>query len=195
MARRSTTKKEHYVDNKEFLAAMIEYKEKCEKAKKRKRKNPPVTNYIGECFLKIANHLSYRPNFINYTFRDDMISDGIENCLQYLDNFNPKKSNNPFAYFTQISWYAFLRRIEKEKKQQDIKLRYIAQSGIEEFLEENGAENAANTAQYFVDTLRMRIDTVKSADQEFKEFQKEEKKRKRRAVKVDSDLSDFLVNE
>ena len=85
--------------------------------------------------------------------------------------------------------------LRKEKKQQDIKLRYIAQSGIEEFLEENGRENAANTAQYFVDTLRMRIDTVKSADQEFKDFQKEEKKRKRRAVKVDSDLSDFLVNE
>ncbi len=122
MARKSTTKKEHYVDNKEFLAAMIEYKEKCEKAKKRKRKNPPVTNYIGECFLKIANHLSYRPNFINYTFRDDMISDGIENCLQYLDNFNPKKSNNPFAYFTQIIYYAFVRRIQKEKKQTTIKL-------------------------------------------------------------------------
>ena len=84
MARKSTTKKEHYVDNKEFLAAMIEYKEKCDKAKKRKRKNPPVTNYIGECFLKIANHLSYRPNFINYTFRDDMISDGIENCLHFM---------------------------------------------------------------------------------------------------------------
>ena len=89
---------------------------------------------------------------------------------------------NAFAYFTQISWYAFLRRIEKEKKQQDIKLRYIAQSSIEEFLEENGLENAANTViEYFVDTLRMRIDTVKSADQEFKDFQKEEKKRKRRS--------------
>ena len=115
MARRSTTKKEHYVDNKLFLQAMTEYKEKCDKAKARNRKNPPVTNYIGECFLKIANHLSYRPNFINYTFRDDMISDGIENCLQYLNNFNPKKSKNPFAYFTQIIYYAFIRRIQKEK--------------------------------------------------------------------------------
>ena len=96
------TKKEHYVDNKAFLAAMIEYRKICNKAKKDKRDKPPVTDYIGECFLKIANHLSYRPNFINYTFRDDMISDGIENCLQYLDNFDPSKSNNPFAYFTQI---------------------------------------------------------------------------------------------
>ena len=127
-------KSEHYVDNKVFLQAMIEYKDRCEKAEKRKRKKvPPVTNYIGECFLKIANHLSYRPNFINYTFRDDMISDGIENCLQYLDNFNPKKSNNPFAYFTQIIYYAFIRRIQKEKKQTNIKYRMIEQGNIDEF--------------------------------------------------------------
>ena len=126
-------KSEHYVDNKVFLQAMIEYKDKCEKAEKRKRKKPPVTNYIGECFLKIANHLSYRPNFINYTFRDDMISDGIENCLQYLDNFNPKKSNNPFAYFTQIIYYAFIRRIQKEKKQTNIKYRMIEQANMDEF--------------------------------------------------------------
>ena len=109
--------KPHYVDNKKFLEAMIEYRDRCEKAKSRNRKKPEVTNYIGECFLKIANHLSYRPNFINYTFRDDMISDGIENCLQYMDNFNPDKSKNPFAYFTQIIYYAFIRRIQKEKKQ------------------------------------------------------------------------------
>ena len=126
-------KSEHYVDNKVFLQAMIEYKDKCEKAEKRKRKKPPVTNYIGECFLKIANHLSYRPNFINYTFRDDMISDGIENCLQYLDNFNPKKSNNPFAYFTQIIYYAFIRRIQKEKKQAHIKNKMIEKRSYETF--------------------------------------------------------------
>ena len=130
---RTRKKSEHYVDNKVFLQAMIEYKDRCEKAEKRKRKKPPVTNYIGECFLKIANHLSYRPNFINYTFRDDMISDGIENCLQYLDNFNPKKSNNPFAYFTQIIYYAFIRRIQKEKKQTNIKYRMIEQGNIDEF--------------------------------------------------------------
>ena len=130
---RIPAKKEHYVNNKEFLQAMIEYKEKCKKAEARGRKNPPVTNYIGECFLKIANHLSYRPNFINYTFRDDMISDGIENCLQYLDNFNPKTSNNPFAYFTQIIYYAFIRRIQKEKKQSNIKYRMIEQANIDEF--------------------------------------------------------------
>jgi len=124
---------EHYVDNKKFFEAMVEYKDRCEKAKKRGRKNPPVTNYIGECFLKIANHLSYRPNFINYTFRDDMISDGIENCLQYLGNFNHKKSNNPFAYFTQIIYYAFIRRIQKEKKQASIKYKMIEEANIDEF--------------------------------------------------------------
>ena len=100
--------KPHYVDNKKFLQAMVEHRLKCLKAEDKKRKPPIVTNYIGECFLKIANHLSYRPNFINYTYRDDMISDGIENCLQYMRNFNPEKSNNPFAYFTQIIYYAFI---------------------------------------------------------------------------------------
>jgi len=126
-----SAKKEHYVNNKEFLAAMVEYKKTVDEAKKVGKQKPPVTDYIGECFLKIANHLSYRPNFINYTFRDDMISDGIENCLQYLDNFNPKTSNNPFAYFTQIIYYAFIRRIQKEKKQITIKQRMIAEANYD----------------------------------------------------------------
>ena len=127
--------KPHYVDNKKFLQAMVEHRLKCQKAEDKKRKKPEVTNYIGECFLKIANHLSYRPNFINYTYRDDMISDGIENCLQYMSNFNPEKSNNPFAYFTQIIYYAFIRRIQKEKKQQDVKAKLIATSGSEMMLD------------------------------------------------------------
>ena len=126
------TQKEHYVNNKEFLAAMIEYRKSIRKAKREKRERPPVTDYIGSCFLKIANHLSYRPNFINYTFRDDMISDGIENCLQYLDNFNPEKSNNPFAYFTQIIYYAFVRRIQKEKKQVTIKQKLIMEANYDD---------------------------------------------------------------
>ena len=126
--------KPHYVDNKKFLVAMTEWRLKYDKAEKAKRKQPAVTNYIGECFLKIANHLSYRPNFINYTYRDDMISDGIENCLQYMSNFNPEKSNNPFAYFTQIIYYAFLRRIQKEKKQLEIKGKILERSGFDEVM-------------------------------------------------------------
>jgi DNA-directed RNA polymerase specialized sigma subunit len=124
--------KEHYVDNKLFLEAMKIYKRKCNIAKKEGKNKPPVDNYLGSCFLKIANHLSYRPNFINYTFRDDMISDGIENCLQYLENFNPAKSNNPFAYFTQIIYYAFIRRIQKEKKQVEVKQRLIADANYDD---------------------------------------------------------------
>jgi hypothetical protein len=123
--------KPHYVDNKKFLQAMVDWRLKVQKAEDKKRKKPVVTNYIGECFLKIANHLSYRPNFINYTYRDDMISDGIENCLQYMNNFNSEKSSNPFAYFTQIIYYAFIRRIQKEKKQQDIKAKLISNTGVE----------------------------------------------------------------
>ena len=123
--------KPHYVDNRKFLQAMVDWRSKVQKAEDNKRKKPVVTNYIGECFLKIANHLSYRPNFINYTYRDDMISDGIENCLQYMSNFNSEKSSNPFAYFTQIIYYAFIRRIQKEKKQQDVKAKLISNTGVE----------------------------------------------------------------
>ena len=131
MTKKTKTQKEHYVNNKEFLAAMVEFKKARQHAEKKKLDKPPVTDYIGSCFLKIANHLSYRPNFINYTFRDDMISDGIENCLQYLDNFNPEKSNNPFAYFTQIIYYAFIRRIQKEKKQQHIRHKIIENMNVD----------------------------------------------------------------
>ena len=139
--------KPHYVDNKKFLEAMIEHRDKIEKAEKRGRKKPEVTNYIGECFLKIANHLSYRPNFINYTFRDDMISDGIENCLQYMNNFNPEKSKNPFAYFTQIIYYAFIRRIQKEKKQMQIKSKLIANAGVENMMDQLAGDDAQYQSQ------------------------------------------------
>ena len=128
--------KPHYVDNKKFLVAMVEYREKCRVAEEKGKTKPDVTNYIGECFLKIANHLSFRPNFINYTYRDDMISDGIENCLQYMSNFNPEKSNNPFAYFTQIIYYAFIRRIQKEKKQMLVKSKFIQNAGIENMMDQ-----------------------------------------------------------
>ena len=129
-------KSRHYVDNKEFLRAMIEWKEECNKADE----ILPVTDYIG--FLKIANHLSYRPNFINYTYRDEMISDGIENCLQYVKNFNPEKSNNPFAYFTQIIYYAFLRRIAKEKKQSHIKNKMIEKDTFDSYTTMDGDDTS-----------------------------------------------------
>ena len=114
--REEKRKKPYYVDNKKFLQAMVEYREMIHEAQEKNESRPIVPLYIAECIMKIATHLSYKPNFVNYSFRDEMIADGIENCLQYIDNFNPEKSQNPFAYFTQIIYYAFLRRIQKEKK-------------------------------------------------------------------------------
>ena len=140
---------EHYVNNKEFLAALIDYRNDVERTfiKKYGREptkedrgtrwdtKPPIPRYVGECFLKIANHLSYKPNFVNYMFKDDMICDGIENCVRYIHNFNPEKSQNPFAYFTQIIHYAFLRRISQEKKQLEIKNKILEKSGFDEVFE------------------------------------------------------------
>ena len=144
----SRKKSEHYVNNKELLEALIVYRSKVEKSfteikgreptredrAKHWKGKPPIPNYLGECFLKIATHLSYKPNFVNYMFRDDMISDGIENCVQYIHNFDPDKSKNPFAYFTQIIHYAFLRRIQKEKKQLEIKTKIIERTGFDEVM-------------------------------------------------------------
>ena len=127
-------KSEHYVNNKQLLEALIVYREGVAHAKENDLPKPRITNYLGECFLKIATHLSYKPNFVNYMFRDDMISDGIENCVQYIHNFDPEKSKNPFAYFTQIIHYAFLRRIQKEKKQLDIKTKIIERTGFDEVM-------------------------------------------------------------
>ena len=123
----------HYVNNADFLAAIVEMKAKVKEAEEKGLPKPQVSNYIGECILKIATHLSYKPNFINYSYRDDMILDGIENCIQYIDNFDPAKSNNPFSYFTQIIYYAFLRRIAKEKKQTYIKGKLLQNMPFEAF--------------------------------------------------------------
>ena len=135
---RGKRKSEHYVNNKEFLEALVNYRAKCQRAEEAGEPRPVIPRYIGECFLKIANHLSYKPNFVNYMFREDMISDGIENCVQYIKNFNPEKSSNPFAYFTQIIHYAFLRRIQKEKRQMDIKGKIIERSGFDEVFSSDG---------------------------------------------------------
>ena len=122
------TAKIHYVDNQKFLEEMIVYKGKCKDAKSKGELEPQISEYVGECFMKIAQRLSFRPNFINYAFREDMISDGIENCVQYIRNFDPEKSKNPFAYFTQIIFFAFIRRIQKEKKQLYIKYKTMESS-------------------------------------------------------------------
>lgn len=120
----------HYVNNKELLAAITDYRKQRKDAKKAKKPLPEVSDYIGMCFLKIAEHLSRKPNFMSYTFREDMIADAVENCVQYVNNFDPAKSKNPFAYFTQIIYFAFLRRIAREKKQLYVKYKATQQLGL-----------------------------------------------------------------
>ena len=141
---RGKTKSEHYVNNKEFLNAIVIYRNQCLRAEEAGEPRPRITNYLGECFVKIATHLSYKPNFVNYMFREDMISDGIENCVQNIKNFDPAKSSNPFAYFTQIIHYAFLRRIQKEKRQMDIRAKIIERSGFDEVMTADGNFNASD---------------------------------------------------
>jgi hypothetical protein len=146
MAKRKRS--EHYVNNKEFLAALIKYREDIEIAQIQDKPKPPIPRYIGECFLKIANHLSFKPNFVNYMFKEEMISDGIENCVQYIHNFNPEKSQNPFAYFTQIIHYAFLRRIQREKRQLEIKNKILERSGYSEVFDDNNTLDGSNYSDY-----------------------------------------------
>ena len=139
---------EHYVNNKEFLAALIAYREEREIAEAKGLPKPIIPRYIGECFLKIATHLSFKPNFVNYMFKDDMVSDGIENCVQYIHNFNPEKSQNPFAYFTQIIHYAFLRLIQREKRQLEIKNKILEKSGYSEVFDDNNTLDGSNYSDY-----------------------------------------------
>ena len=141
-------KSEHYVNNRELLEALIVYRAKVAHAKENDLPKPRITNYLGECFLKIATHLSYKPNFVNYMFREDMISDGIENCVQYIHNFDPEKSRNPFAYFTQIIHYAFLSRIQKEKKQLEIKTKIIERTGFDEVMMVDDTALAGSSSDY-----------------------------------------------
>ena len=128
-------KKNNFIDNKEFYSALVNYRAICDRAKEEGETKPIIPRYIGKCFLDIAEHLSMRPNFSNYMYRQDMIMDAVENCVVYCSNFDPEKSKNPFAYFTQVCWYAFIRRIGKEKRQIEICDKIISKSGFEEFFE------------------------------------------------------------
>jgi DNA-directed RNA polymerase subunit N (RpoN/RPB10) len=187
----------HYVNNADFSQAVVEYVEKVQEAKKNKQQLPIVPDYIAQCFLKISEGLSHKSNFIRYTYREEMVMDSVENCLKAINNYNLEAATrtgkpNAFAYFTQIAWYAFLRRIAKEKKQQDVKLKYLAKSGIENFVDLDTADQAAgNVISTFVDTLRDRIDKVKQVDEVYDDLYKTEK-RKRKTKLADSDLTEFM---
>lgn len=181
-----TNKKTHYINNEDFLKALVQYKCECEQAKLDNKPDPQIPNYIGECFMKIAEHLSRRPNFIMYSFRDEMILDGIENCLMYFRNFDPLQSKNPFAYFTQIIFYAFLRRIAKEKKQLYVKYKATQQFGIldegEMFEDENG-----NVKQFeLYDNISEFIHTYEEA--------KRNKKKKIKAKGIEVFIEEDITN-
>jgi len=188
----------HYVNNKDFSQAVVDYCSVLAEAKRKEEPLPIVPDYIAQCFLKISEGLSHKSNFIRYTYREEMVMDAVENCLKAIENYNIEvatRTGNPnaFAYFTQISWYAFLRRIAKEKKQQEIKIKYMTSSGIEQYIISNGDDQSTAVVQAFVDTLKDRIDKVKEKDDELKSYVVKDKKKKlSRAKNVDSDLKDFL---
>lgn len=175
-------KKAHYVNNKEFSQAVYAYAEQCAVCRKQDKPVPTVTDYIARCFIKIAEGLSHRPNFVRYTYREEMVMDAVENCLRAINNYNIEASTrtgkpNAFSYFTQICYYAFVRRIIKEKKQQDIKFKFIERMGIEDFVQMGMDGETAQETMAYVDTLRQRIGVVKAKDTAIKKFAKEEKKR------------------
>lgn len=178
MPRRSKEQqaKSHYVDNKEFFKAMVEYLEQVKTAESKGLERPRIPDYIGDCFMKIATHLSYKPNFINYTYRDDMIMDGVENCIQYIYNFNPEKTQNPFAYFTQIIWYAFLRRIQKEKRQLYIKYKQIEQMDIEDAMSDDAISRKTNIREEHA----ARLEFIKNYEDAMAESKKKQKRVKTR---------------
>ena len=182
MAKRKKVSKLHYVDNAKFLEAMTEYKRDYNLALKNNKELPPVSEYLGSVFLKIAQRLSFRPNFINYTFKNDMISDGIENCLHYIHNFNPEKSNNPFAYFTQIIYYAFIRRIQKEKKQ--LYIKYKTMQNVEQGSDFDGDANVS------IDDYR-NSDFKTMVDDFVDNFEKS--KKKKQIKKSENNLELFMV--
>ena len=186
----------HYVNNAEFSQAVVDYVGKLEECRKEQITLPKVPDYIAQCFLRIAEGLSHKANFIRYTYREEMVMDAVENCLKAISNYNLEAATrtgkpNAFAYFTQITWFAFLRRITKEKKQQDIKLKYLTKSGIESFIDVGDEAAAESVATHFVDTLKDRIQRVRNTDTEIKEFVKKEKRRRRTKI-ADSDLSEFM---
>ena len=186
----------HYVNNAQFSQAVVDYVGKLEECRKEQISLPKVPDYIAQCFLRIAEGLSHKANFIRYTYREEMVMDAVENCLKAISNYNLEAAMrtgkpNAFAYFTQITWFAFLRRITKEKKQQDIKLKYLTKSGIENFIDIGDEAVGIDVATHFVDTLKDRIQRVRNTDMEIKEIVKKERKRRRSKI-ADSDLSEFM---
>lgn len=171
-----------YINNADFCAALEKYKEDCALALAEGRKKPKIPNYIGECFVKLSEGLSRRPNFFGYSYKDEMIADGIENCLMYFENFDSKKTQNPFAYFTQILWWCFVRRIQKEKKQQYIKYKATENFGI---LDEAELMELGDGQIKQLEVYDNMYDFIKKFEEtEFKKTVKTPKKKKAKGVEI-----------
>lgn len=165
------------MDNAAFLDALKTYRADIAKAKSKKKDTPQIPEYIGECILKIAQHLAFKPNFVNYTFRDDMVSDGVENCLVYAQNFDPEKSSNPFGYFTQIIWFAFIRRIQREKRHTYIRYKLIEQA----IIDGGTHESPMNGGQINVDSSMLSFDNVKDFINNYDTHASKRRERRRQA--------------
>jgi len=180
-----------YVNNKEFSAAVVEYVQTVMTDKNEGREARQIPNYIGECFMKIANGLSRSPNFMNYSYREDMVMDAVENCVKAIMNYDitkPTRTGNPnaFSYFTQISWYAFLRRIAKEKKQADIKQLLIEKGSIGNFAEFDDDDMSGES---MMEKVRQKNDSFHQDDDKV-ETSKKTKTKKPRAEKKALELDD-----
>ena len=179
--------KPHYVNNREFSYAVVDYVTAANKTKEAGIKNPVVPDYIAICFMKICEGLSHKPNFVRYTYRDEMVMDGVENCLKAIYNYNIDTATrtgkpNAFSYFTQIAYFAFIRRIVKEKKQTDIKFKFMEQANIEDFVSSIDVNSPID--QSFLDTLREKISKIKESDKAIKDFKKDEKEKKKKGLEL-----------
>jgi hypothetical protein len=187
-------KPQHYVNNKEFSQAVVDYVTSAVEARENEKEEPKITNYIGTCFLKISEGLSHKPNFFSYTYREEMVMDAVENCIKAIMNYDIKKATrtglpNAFAYFTQISYYAFLRRIAKEKKQQEIKERYIDFAGADAFADFEGNCDS----EFIVDHIRQKSQRIRDRDNLVKEFGKKQKRKERAKKKVIDSFEKFYI--
>jgi hypothetical protein len=179
--------KPHYVNNRDFSYAVVDYVKSCIDADEQDETRPKVTDYIATCFMKICEGLSHKPNFIRYTYRDEMVMDGVENCLRAIHNYNIETATrtgkpNAFSYFTQIAFFAFIRRITREKKQADIKVMFLEQADIEQFI--TGIDSNSTVDQTYVDTLRNKIASIKDKDSAIKEFAKEKKRKEKKNLEL-----------
>ena len=190
MAKLKPKQKAHYVNNKEFSQAVMDYAVECRDCREKEKQVPKVTDYIARCFIKISEGLSHRPNFVRYTYREEMVMDAVENCLRAIGNYKIETATrtgkpNAFSYFTQICYYAFIRRIMKEKKQQDIKFKFIEKMGIDDFIQAGMDGETANETMAYVDTLRQRIGEVRKKDTAIKDFAKKEKIKEKEKAKLE----------